>query len=407
MRLVFFDDGMRELAPLTDLRPAFDVRTGPLTTLERWRETLSATTGTLTDLFALFVPEHLAAITRERHNVAVNDLPSAPGTLLLVNARCPLPTPAVSKLTPGQIVLEKSSGQIAAAFVDHAIARELMFSSRYPKQYSHAVNEQLLITRPWSVRSFRDRCLAHDLSLIAARNSGTKPPPGVTVIGEHPLLIDPGATVFPATIFDTTAGPISLAAGAIVRPGAILIGPCSVGEGSTVLERATIRPGTAIGPSCKVNGEIGGTIFQGFANKAHDGYLGDSYIGEWVNLGAGTTNSNLLNTYGEIISVAQPGSGYERTGEQFLGAVIGDHVKTAICTRLMTGCVLHTGSMFATTAAVSGCVKPFSWATDDGTRTYKIDKFLDVMKAAMGRRKLVASPAYTARIQQLHAALGS
>jgi UDP-N-acetylglucosamine diphosphorylase/glucosamine-1-phosphate N-acetyltransferase len=205
-------------------------------------------------------------------------------------------------------------------------------------------------------------------------------------------------------VLDSEQGPIHIAEHATVRPGAILIGPCYVGPHATVLERATIRGGTAIGPWCKVNGEVSGTIFQGFANKAHDGYLGDAYVGEWVNLGAGTTVSNLLNTYGEVITKATPGSPNERTGESFLGPVIGDHVKTAICTRIMTGAVLHTGSMFATTAAVCGCVPGFTWATDEGQRSYRLDKFLEVARSAMSRRKVEASEAYVAALTALHGA---
>jgi UDP-N-acetylglucosamine diphosphorylase/glucosamine-1-phosphate N-acetyltransferase len=204
-------------------------------------------------------------------------------------------------------------------------------------------------------------------------------------------------------VLDSEHGAIHVAEHAVVRPGAVLIGPCYVGPHSTVLERATIRPGTAIGPWCKVNGEVGGTIFQGYANKAHDGYLGDAYVGEWVNLGAGTTVSNLLNTYSEVIAKATPGGSNERTGETFLGPVIGDHVKTAICTRVMTGSILHTGSMFATTAAVSGCVGPFTWATDEGQRVYRLDKFLEVARAAMERRKVEPSEAYIAALAALHA----
>ncbi len=168
-----------------------------------------------------------------------------------------------------------------------------------------------------------------------------------------------------------------------------------------MLERATIRQNTAVGPWCKVNGEIGGVLFQGYSNKAHDGYLGDSFVGEWVNLGAGTTNSNLLNTYGEVITRATPDGKHERTGETFLGAIIGDHVKTAICTRIMTGSVLHTGGMFATTAAVSGCVAPFTWATDAGQRPYRFEKFIEVARAAMSRRKITPSGAYTTLLRDL------
>jgi hypothetical protein len=172
-----------------------------------------------------------------------------------------------------------------------------------------------------------------------------------------------------------------------------------------VLDRTLVKGGTALGPWCKVAGEVGGTIFQGFANKAHDGHLGDSWIGAWANLGAGTVNSNLLNTYGEVMARAfgpdgKPGP-TERTGEQFLGAVIGDHVKTAIATRMMTGCIVGTGTMWAAAQAVSGTVQAFSWVTDAGARVYAAEKFLEVARAAMGRRKLTLGTDSEARLRSL------
>jgi UDP-N-acetylglucosamine diphosphorylase/glucosamine-1-phosphate N-acetyltransferase len=268
-----------------------------------------------------------------------------------------------------------------------------------------------VLTRPWSVRTHRDAALAHDLALLSSsQHEGSlqrvDAPAGVTILttaGGPGLHAHPWAKIYPGTIFDCEHGAILVDAHATIRPGAILIGPCYVGPNSTVLERATIRPGTAIGPWCKVNGEVGGTIFQGFANKAHDGYVGDSWVGEWCNLGAGTTTSNLLNTYGETIAKAVPSGKNERTGEVFFGTVFGDHTKTAICTRVMTASVLQTGSMFATTAAVSGTVPRFSWCTDAGQSTFRLDKFIDVMKTAMGRRKMQPSQAY---IEALHKLFG-
>jgi len=153
---------------------------------------------------------------------------------------------------------------------------------------------------------------------------------------------------------------------------------------------------------CKVAGEVGGTIFQGFANKAHDGHLGDSYVGEWVNIGAGTTNSNLLNTYGEVTMRIRPGGRTERTGMQFLGTIFGDHAKLAIGMRLMTGTVIGTGAMLATTAPPSTCVPPFAWATDGGERIYRLNKFLDVARQMMTRRDVELSEAMIERLTSLH-----
>ena len=214
---------------------------------------------------------------------------------------------------------------------------------------------------------------------------------------QAPLL----ATVFPASILDTTNGPIAVRAGATIRPGSTIIGPVVIGERSTVLDKALVKANTALGPVCKVAGEIGGTILQGYANKGHDGHLGDSWLGEWVNLGAGTTNSNLLNTYSEVTSVAQPHAHREKTGETFFGCALGDHVKTAIGTRIMTGAIVHTGAMWAATAPISGCVDRFAWATDKGVRHYRVDRFLEVMRASMGRRTIEPSDAYTARVAAL------
>jgi UDP-N-acetylglucosamine diphosphorylase/glucosamine-1-phosphate N-acetyltransferase len=231
--------------------------------------------------------------------------------------------------------------------------------------------------------------------------SGTRGPTPAHVMGDRPLAIHPTAVLCPGAVLDCEHGAIVIDEHAVVRPTAVLIGPCSVGAHSTVLERATIRPGTAIGPHCKVNGEVGGTIFQGFANKAHDGYVGDSYVGEWVNLGAGTTTSNLLNTYAPTVARATPNGKHEHTGEQFLGAIIGDHVKTAICTRLMTASVLGTGGMFACTGPVSGTTPSFTWATDAGVKPYRAEKFLEVMRAQMQRRHVVPSEAYVAHVREL------
>jgi UDP-N-acetylglucosamine diphosphorylase/glucosamine-1-phosphate N-acetyltransferase len=408
-----FDDDSGQTAPLTDLRPACLVRTGALTTLER------ACTLPQIDVRGVIVPASRLPLASEQTALPVfaagSPLPIDPQLpVLLLSARCPLPPSETWGLEPGEAIAEQSSGEggprdalIAACVFAHDAAR--LGAGERTGLGVRTLPGRHLISRPWHVRSFRDACLAYDLGVLSRGIGATTAVPfGVTLIGDlgRPgagLFAHPTATIFPASVLDVSQGPIVLDARAVVRPGAVLIGPCYVGQHAAVLERATIRPQTAIGPTCKVNGEVGGTIFQGFANKAHDGYLGDSYVGEWANLGAGTTGSNLLNTYGEIFAKATPHARNERTGETFLGAVIGDHVKTAIGTRLMTGCVLHTGGMFATTAPVAGCVGAFTWATDSQTMPYRFEKFLAVAKAAMARRGITPSPAYAAALAQLAA----
>lgn len=384
------------LAPLNDLRASFDVRTGVHTTLERWSRAVH--------IVGAIVPEGLEALARERHAFAINKgfaLPNgAPDDILFVSGRCPIPIAEAMNLPPGAALVERASGHLIAwrTTIDNAGA----IAGGQPVRADTVglVDRRVLLTRPWHVRTLRDACIAADLETLAA--VPTAIPPGVTSIGGHPIHIDPSARVYPTVVLDAEHGPIWIGPHAVIRPGSILIGPCAIGENSTVLDRTLVKGQTAIGLHCKVAGEVGGTIFQGYSNKAHDGHLGDSWLGEWVNLGAGTTNSNLLNTYAEVIARATPGGSNERTGETFLGAIIGDHVKMAICTRIMTGSILHTGSMFAQSAAVSGTIGPFTWATDDGRKPFRHSKFVEVARAAMGRRKIVPSAAYLARLEQLN-----
>lgn len=393
---IFFDDARGLLAPLRDLRPIFDCRLGPLTILERLTRSLGL------DPVALFVGPELAAITRESSDLPVNTVPDLPGTanVLLINGRCPLPLDVLESLEPGQAAVEAGSGDLIAAHTTPAGARAILTGGDAPDLDTIKVGDDVLLARPWHARTFRDHCIDTDLRLLLSEPAGPLPE-GCCILGDAPLHVAKDATVLPACVLDCEHGPIVIADGATVRPRATIIGPAYIGPGSTVLDGALIKAHTSVGPVCKVAGEIGGTVIQGHSNKGHDGHLGDSWLGEWVNLGAGTTNSNLLNTYGEVTSVAAPGSPRERTGETFLGCVLGDHTKTAISTRIMTGAVVHTGTMWAATAPIAGCVDRFTWATDAGIKPYRLDRFTQAMTAAMARRKIEPSQSYLDRLREV------
>ncbi len=164
-----------------------------------------------------------------------------------------------------------------------------------------------------------------------------------------------------------------------------------------------MKASTVVGPHCRIGGEIGGTIVQGHSNKSHDGHLGDSFVGEWVNIGAGSDNSNLLNTYGEVVARLEPDGGLLRTGRRFWGSVVGDHAKLAIGTRLMTGTTIGTGAMIAQSTPPPALVPRFAWATDAGTRTFRLDRFLETARAMMARRGQAPGPALVAALSELHA----
>ena len=170
--------------------------------------------------------------------------------------------------------------------------------------------------------------------------------------------------------------------GATVQAFTRLAGPAYVGEGSTVV--GEIR-GCAIGDTCKVHGEISTSVLLGLSNKGHDGFVGHSYFGRWVNLGAGTTTSNLKNTYGTV-ALWTP-HGVRDTGEQFLGTLFGDHAKTGIGLRLTTGCVVGPGANVYD-AMPPKVVPPFAWGGGAPYGTYDPARFLDVAARAMARRKV-------------------
>ena len=354
-KAIVFDDNRGELAPLNDLRPSFDIRTGALTTLDRLTRSLDL------DILGLFVPDALVELASSVHDEPVNQpLEGDPDDpVVAINGRCALPLEIFSELETGQVLIEQSSGDMIAAALTLDEMRSFLTGGN-PGLESIEIEDDVLIARPWHFRRVRDHAIQIDLSLMLAAQDQDDDvvPPGVLCLGEHRILIDPEADVYRGVVLNAEHGPIVIGANATVRPLAVINGPCVIGRGCTVFEHANIKPNTAIGPVCKVAGEVGGCIFQGYTNKAHDGHLGDSWIGEWVNLGAGTTNSNLLNTYSEVIAKAAPEGKNERTGETFLGAVLGDHTKTAIGTRIMTGAIAHTGVMYAASAPLSGTLRP-------------------------------------------------
>ena len=394
MRMILVDDGRHELGPMTDLRAVFELRTGIRTTAERLARLVK------TEPAGCWVPQHLAELVRSRVPYPVNELPGSNDHVTLVNGRWV--TPGMQIAPHRDEVVVDADGVMLVASLRAQDAMALLETGEMPKnaRCREALDEKL-IAAPWDVMRLLPDAMAMDFhdSRIA---EGAVFGPEVFVIGDQPLEVDAGARVYPGVTFDVEHGPILVEADAVIRPGAILCGPCAIGRGTTVMDRAHIKAGTSIGPVCKVGGEVGGTIFQGFANKSHEGHLGDSWVGEWVNIGAGTTNSNLLNTYGEIMMRTEPDGQRRRTGLRYLGSIIGDHVKLAICTRLMTGTVLGTGAMIASSTPPPVTVDRFAWMTDEGQRRYRLDKFLEVARTMMSRRAQTLEPVLETAITELY-----
>jgi UDP-N-acetylglucosamine diphosphorylase/glucosamine-1-phosphate N-acetyltransferase len=353
--------------------------------------------------------------------------------LLLINGRCALPPMELSQLDRNKVLVQRAGDEsrgrsdrdeIIAVRLSLADADAFLndFQTLPDECEAIAATDDCLLTHPFHAMSFRDDALDIDLAILMGRPS-IELPEGVVLIepqdddddddddARRIPHISPSATVFPTTVLDCSQGAIVIDDDATIRPGAVIHGPAYIGIGSTILERTLVKPHTAVGPVCKVAGEVSGCVFQGFANKAHDGFLGDSWIGEWANLGAATNNSNLLNTYGNVPFIGLDGT-RRRTGLRFLGSIIGDHAKTAIGTRLMTGVCLGTGAMVACSVSPPAPTPRFAWLTDPpapreagkscSMKTYRLSKFVEVARTVMDRRNLEPSEAYVTQLRRLH-----
>ena len=223
--------------------------------------------------------------------------------------------------------------------------------------------------------------LADDVPLLASSLDCDRAP-STTVLGGQGVYVERGAVIEPLVVLDAAAGPILVRRGAVVQSFTRLVGPCYVGEQATIVgDRVS---GCSIGEVAKVRGEISASIVLGHSNKGHDGFVGHSYLGRWVNLGAGTTTSNLKNTYGPVALVTP--SGVRDTGLQFLGTLFGDHAKTGIGLRLTTGSVVGAGANVYGSAMPGKAVPPFAWGDGAPYAAFALDKFLVVAERAMARR---------------------
>ena len=401
-QLVIFDDGLGTFGPLVDVRAAFELRCG----LGTMRERIERAVGV--DACRLLTTPALAFLTAETTSRATSG-GALSGEIIAVNGRL-LTLDAIKNLSAGEVRVT-AADEIVAARVDGAVlAHTDVLAAIRAAARSSTVVVATHASAPWDITARIGATLAEDLELF--RNSATlatvdrrvlRPDEG-QAFGKHAIHIDRSASLGPYCVIDASKGPVIVGAHVTVRPFAVLIGPCAILEGSTVSERALMKASTVIGPHCRVGGEIGGTIFQSFSNKSHDGHLGDSFVGEWVNIGAGSDNSNLLNTYSEVIVRLDTSSGLTRTGTQFWGSIIGDHAKLAIGTRLMTGTTIGTGAMIAQSRPPASLVTRFAWLVDgaEGAKFFRFDKFMDTARAMMLRRKQQPSAALEAVLRALH-----
>src|SRR5690554_1232719 len=368
MNYILFDGNVRnQLLPFTFTRPVADIRVGILTLREKWEHFLGFTTATVTEDY---LSEKFPFLELEK-NVLINSsfLPS----INLVNI--------VTGLEENQAVF----------FEDEPIAfftteeQEVDFDSYDIIQYSY--NDILRIENTWDIFSKNGEAIVRDFEILTRDRVSQPIPDGVLVKNPENIFIEEGAQLTFCTL-NASEGPIYIGKDAEIMEGALVRGPFALCEHATLKMGSKIYGGTTVGPHSKVGGEVNNSVIFGYSNKGHDGFLGNSVLGEWCNLGADTNNSNLKNNYAEVRLWDYGAKNFKRTGLQFCGLMMGDHSKCGINTMFNTGTVVGVSANIFGSGFPRNFIPSFSWGGSGGFTTYKTEKAFEVAKMVMARRNI-------------------
>jgi UDP-N-acetylglucosamine diphosphorylase/glucosamine-1-phosphate N-acetyltransferase len=293
---------------------------------------------------------------------------------------------------------------------DHALGQDNV-AEKIPKQLLELIDkhhlsridmaEARLLSFTWQMIEENPRVIEDDFQKSPFRGQSEEAVvyPGVRMVGEESILVGEGVVIKPGVVLDASSGPIVLNDGSTIMANALVLGPTYVGRGSIVKAGAKILEGTSIGDVCKIGGEVDQTIFGHWTNKQHDGFLGHSYLGEWVNIGAGSNNSDLKNNYSAVRMWC---AGMVReTGRQFLGLIIGDHTKAGIGTLFNSGTVVGFNCNVFGSEMVNKFVPSYSWGHGADVSDYDLEKAMLTAQVVMERRDVKFGDAYKNLFQKI------
>lgn len=375
MGILLSDAGhWRHLLPLTFTRPVGALRPAILTTNDSWWRQTGLPVGFATEKYLQDkFPAVKADVVRE------------------VDAAL-LPTPAlvdaVLSLEPGQALTHHGRTlAFCRAGLEKSPASDWSSLSTWWKAKAF-MGDVLAVDRPWHLFQHLGKALANDHALVTAGRTGGKLSSTNTVIGDaHLVFLEEGAVVEGCTL-NTKAGPIYVGANAEIMEGSLLRGPIALGEHGQVKMGAKIYGPSAFGPECRVGGEVNNSLMMGFSNKGHDGFLGNSVLGEWCNLGADTNNSNLKNTYGPVKAWSYAEDAQVETGLTFCGLIMGDHSKSGINTMFNTGTVVGVCANVFGAGFPPKHIHSFAWGGAEGLEENAFDKAMETCKRVMDRRNV-------------------
>lgn len=360
MKIQLVDGKHRDhLLPLTYTRPVAQLRCGILTIAEKYQK-------------------RGFEVGYETEEYLQEKFPSVQHDILVSGSVCPTDSfiDAITSLTEGQALIQD----------DQLLAFKGANWADTPTEIFPFNDVLNLIIRPWDIWTKNAAEMNIDFDVLTKDRFSAPIDSSNTVFGDR-IFLEEGARV-KASILNATSGPIYLAQNAEVMEGSIVRGGLALGAHSALKLGTKVYGATTLGPHCKVGGEINNSVILGYSNKGHDGFLGNSAIGEWCNLGADTNNSNLKNNYDEVKAWSYVDGRFSKTGQQFCGLIMGDHSKSGINTMFNTGTVVGVSANVYGAGFPRNFIPSFTWGGPQGTTEYMIKKALDTANRMMQRRGL-------------------
>ena len=368
MNYILFDGSARnQLLPFTYTRPVADIRVGILTIREKWEKMLGFTSSTVTEDYLI---DKFPMIEMEQN--------------IFINASV-LPTEHLVSL------IQNLSENKALFIDDEPLAffakedQEIDFETFDILQYTN--DDILRIENTWDIFKLNGEAIKRDFKLLTTDRESQLIPEMTLAFNKDQIFIEEGA-VLPLCSLNANDGPIYIGKDSEIMEGSMIRGPFALCENATIKMGAKIYGATTIGPHSKVGGEVNNCVIFGYSNKGHDGFIGNSVLGEWCNIGADTNNSNLKNNYAEVRLWDYETEGFAKTGLQFCGLMMGDHSKCGINTMFNTGTVVGVSANIFGSGFPRNFIPSFSWGGSAGMITYKTNKAFEVAKVVMSRRDI-------------------
>ncbi len=368
MNYILFDGTVRNaLLPFTFTRPVADIRIGILTIREKWEKYLGSTTTTLTEEY---LSEKFPMVEME-NNVMIN-ASFLPNDIL---------SEMVKSLEKNQAIFKEDE---VIAFYTKDTQEEVDFDTYEIIEFNE---DCLTVANTWDIFAKNDAAIREDFELLTENRKSQPIPKSVNVIAPENVFIEEGAKLEFVTL-NASTGPIYIGKNAEIMEGSVIRGPFALCESGRVKLASKVYGATTVGPHSVIGGEVNNSVLFGYSNKGHDGFLGNSVLGEWCNIGADSNNSNLKNNYEEVRLWSYETEGFARTGLQFCGLMMGDHSKCGINTMFNTGTVVGVSANIFGSGFPRNFVPSFSWGGAAGFTTYLTSKAFQTAKIVMARRQV-------------------